>query len=174
VQLLKEAAPGIARIGYLRDAGSPSNATGLAEAMAAAQAGGVTLRTLEVGSLTEAERALARMSSEPGGALVVASLFAMTIADEITKLAAKYRLPALYGARVCMDSGGLMYYGPSLPDLWRRAAIYVDRILKGVTPADLPVEQPTKYDLAINLQTANALGLTIPPSLLARADRVIE
>ncbi len=98
----------------------------------------------------------------------------MARAADIVGLAARHRLPAIYTLRVFMDVGGLMLYGPSLADLWRRAAIYVDKILKGAKPGDLPVEQPTKFDLAINLKTAKALGLTIPPSLLQRADQVIE
>src|SRR5215470_2915212 len=95
-------------------------------------------------------------------------------ASEIVSHVARHRLPAIYGLRVFMDTGGLMSYGPSLADLWGRAAIYVDKILKGAKTSDLPIEQPTKFELVINLKTAKALGLTIPPSLLLRADQVIE
>jgi len=101
-------------------------------------------------------------------------LFFMAHASDITKLAAKHKLAAIYATRVFMDAGGLMSYGPSLSDLWSRAAIHVDKILKGAKPADIPVERPTKFELVINLKTAKALGLTIPPSLLLRADQVID
>jgi putative ABC transport system substrate-binding protein len=92
----------------------------------------------------------------------------------LVDLAAKNRLPAVYSGRASVDAGGLMSYGPNIADLWRRAATYVDKILKGAKPGDLPIEQPAKFELAINLKTAKALGLTIPPSLLQRADQVIE
>jgi putative ABC transport system substrate-binding protein len=94
--------------------------------------------------------------------------------SRIPELAMKYRLPAVYMYRVFVDTGGLMSYGPSLPDLWRRAAIYVDKVLKGARPSDVPVEQPTKFELVINKRTAKVLGLTIPPSLLLRADHITE
>jgi putative ABC transport system substrate-binding protein len=100
--------------------------------------------------------------------------FTITHRARIVELARKHRLPALYGRRLYVDAGGLMSYGPDPIDQYRRAAIYVDRILNGTKPSDLPVEQPTKFELAVNLKTAKALGLTIPPSLLARADQVIE
>jgi putative ABC transport system substrate-binding protein len=130
---------------------------------------------VEVPELQDADNRLARLSRERGSSLVVeGSLFFMDHAGDITKMAAKYGLPAIYSLRVFMDAGGLMSYAPSLADMWRRAAIYLDKILKGAKPGDLPIEQPTKFELVINLKTAKALGLTIPPSLLQRADQVIE
>jgi putative tryptophan/tyrosine transport system substrate-binding protein len=125
--------------------------------------------------MQEADNILARLSRERGSSLIVeGSLFFMDHAGDITKMAAKYRLPAIYSLRVFIDAGGLMSYGVSLADLWRRAAIYADKILKGAKPAELPVEQPTKFEFAINMKTAKSLGLTIPPSLLLRADQLIE
>jgi putative tryptophan/tyrosine transport system substrate-binding protein len=126
--------------------------------------------------MQEADNILARLSRERGSSLIVeGSLFFMDHAGDITKMAAKYyRLPAIYSLRVFIDAGGLMSYGVSLADLWRRAAIYADKILKGTKPAELPVEQPTKFEFAINMKTAKSLGLTIPPSLLLRADQLIE
>ena len=109
-----------------------------------------------------------------GGLLVVADTMFNLHRARLVELAAKSRLPAAYGTRDAVEAGGLMSYGPSLPDLFRRGATYVDKILKGAKPADLPVEQPTKFELVINLKTAKTLGLTIPPSLLLRADQVIE
>jgi putative tryptophan/tyrosine transport system substrate-binding protein len=123
----------------------------------------------------EIDSALAVMSKERGASFIIpGDLVLMRHASQITQLAEKYRLPGIYGVRVFMDAGGLMSYGPSLVDLWRRAATYVDKILKGAKPADLPVEQPIKFELIINLKTAKTLGLTIPPSLLLRADQVIQ
>jgi ABC-type uncharacterized transport system substrate-binding protein len=108
------------------------------------------------------------------GLVVVVDPLTVRYRKQIAELAAKHRLPAMYGFREFADAGGLMAYGADMADLCRRAATYVDKILKGTRPADLPVEQPTKFDLIINLKTAKALGLTIPPSLLLRADQVIE
>jgi ABC-type uncharacterized transport system substrate-binding protein len=115
------------------------------------------------------------VSRQPGGSFItVGEAFFFANLNQLTRLALKYRVPGIYGHRAFVEAGGLMSYGPSLPDLWRRAAIYVDRILKGATAGDLAVEQPTLFELVINLKTARALGLTIPPSLLQRADQVIE
>jgi putative ABC transport system substrate-binding protein len=175
VQVLKEADPGVLHIGYLRDADTPPNAPFLAEAQVAAQRMGMEVRPLDVISLQEIQTALAQMSKERDAAPILGGgLFTISVASDITRLAAKYKLPAVYADPGFMDSGGLMCYSPSLPDLWRRAAVYADKILKGAKPADVPVEQPTKFELVINLKTAKALGLTIPPSLLLRADQVIE
>jgi putative ABC transport system substrate-binding protein len=182
VELLKEASPGILRVGYLLDTstrpapGMPDARTpSLAAAQAAAEAAGLTFQILEVREPREADGNLARLNKDRRGALIViGSLPFMARANDIVNLAAKHQLPTIYALRAFMDAGGLMSYGPSLADLWGRAAVYVDKILKGARPGDLPVEQPTKFELVINLKTASALGLTIPPSLLQRADQVIE
>jgi len=174
VELLKEAAPSISRVGYFRDR-TLVNPQLIRDLHTATQALGLKAEIVDIHEVSELDRLLATMSQERGGSFVVvgqALLFPHR--SQITDLAAKYRLPAIYSFRVFVDAGGLMSYGPNLPDLWRRAAIYADRILKGTKPGDLPVEQPTKFELVINLKTAKALGLTIPPSLLARADQVIE
>ncbi len=175
VQLLKEVVPGISRVGYLRDPRNPSSAVLLREAQTATRAFGLKLQDLGVRELDEVDGMLATISKQRGASVIVAGeLLLMRHPNQITELAARHRLPAIYGMRLFMDVGGLMFYGPNLADLWRRAATYVDKILKGAKPADLPVEQPTKVDLVINLKTAKALSLTIPPSLLLRADQVIE
>jgi putative ABC transport system substrate-binding protein len=174
VELLKETAPRISRVGYLRDAANPRTAQFLRDAQIATQTLGLKLQHLEVRELHELDDVIAVMAKEQGGGLIVIGepLF-FPHRSWIQELAAKHRLPAIYTWRVFADAGGLMSYGPSLPNLWQRAAGYVDRILKGAKPADLPIEQPTKFELVINLKTAKALGLTIPPSLLLRADQVI-
>jgi putative tryptophan/tyrosine transport system substrate-binding protein len=124
---------------------------------------------------SEIERAIAAFAREPGGALIVtATPMANIHRDLIIRLAALYRLPAIYGFRFHVEHGGLVSYGPDTIDPYRQAAGYIDRILKGEKPADPPVQQPTKYELVINLKTAKTLGLTIPPSVLARTDEVIE
>jgi len=175
VQLLKEVAPRVSRVGLLRDASTPPNPRMLADTAKAAAALGLTFQVLEVRALQELDGLFAGLSKERSYGLVVGGtpLF-FPHRSRIHELTAKYRLPAIYAWRVFVDAGGLMSYGASLSDLWRRAATYVDKILKGAKPGDLPVEDPTKYELVINLKTAKALGLTIPPSLLQRADQVIE
>jgi len=171
LQLLKEAAPKVAHVGLLRDAAVPSSALLLKDMQTGARTLGLRLQVFEVRELHELDSVLDAMSREPGGGLIVAGqpLF-FPHRSRIHELAVKYRLPAIYGWRVFVDAGGLMSYGASLADLWRRAASYVDRILKGAKASELPVEEPTKFELIINLKTAKALGLTIPPSLLLRAD----
>jgi len=147
----------------------------LKAAEVAARALGVRLQVVEARGPADIDRAFSDMTRARAGALTVLStpMFASE-RRHLVDLAAKNRLPAVFSFRGYVDAGGLMSYGPNTADLFRRAATYVDKILKGAKPADLPVEQPTKFDLVINLKTAKALGLTIPPSVLARADHVVE
>ena len=173
--LLKEAVPKVRRVAVLSNPAISSLAPAIREVKVAARSLGVQLQLLEARGPEEFDGAFAAMSKERAGALLVLvdpvfSLHRTRLAD----LAAKSRLPAVYTNRLPVEAGGLMSYGPSFSDLWRRAAGYVDKILKGAKPADLPVEQPTKFELVINLKTAKALGLTIPPSLLVQADQIIE
>ena len=175
VELLTEVAPQVSRVGYLYNPASPVGRAYVHDLQRAAQARGVTLQPLEVRELAQMDSAVATMSQAGGGALIVLGdpLF-FPHRSRLPELAAAHRLPAIYTFRVFVEAGGLMSYGASLPDIWRRAATYVDKILKGATPADLPVEQPIKFELVINLKTAKALGLTIPPTLLLQADDVIR
>jgi ABC-type uncharacterized transport system substrate-binding protein len=173
--LLKEAVPKVRRVAVLWNPAVPTLAPAIGEVKVAARSLGVQLQLLEARGPNDFDSAFAAMARERAGALLVItdSVFT-THRIRLADLAARSRLPAAYTNRQPVDAGGLMSYGPSFPDLWRRAATYVDKILKGAKPADLPVQQPTKFELVINLKTAKALGLTIPPSLLARADEVIE
>jgi len=175
LELLKEMAPKVSRVAILWNPANQSHPLLLREAEAAARLLRVQLQTLEVRGPDDFETAFAAVTRERAGALLVAAdgMFLLHRA-RIADLAAKTRLPAMYGLREYVDAGGLVVYGPSLRENFRRAATYVDKILKGAKPADLPVEQPTRFELVINLKTAKALGLTIPPSLLQRADEVIE
>ena len=174
LEMLKEIAPHVTRAAVLRD---PSNASGIGQFAAIQAAGrvGVDLSVIALQDAERAERAIAVFASAPNGGLVVtASPFGANHPDVIAALAARYKLPAVYPFRYFIRAGGLVSYGADLISQSRPAAGYVDRILKGEKPADLPVQAPTKYELVINLKTANALGLTVPHSLLARADEVIE
>jgi putative ABC transport system substrate-binding protein len=175
LQLLKEIAPGVTRVAVLRD---PSIAVGPAEfavIQALAPSLGVELRPVDVRDEGEIEHALALFAQSPNSGLIVTgSPLAVSHRDLIVALAARHRLPAVYFGRLWAAAGGLISYGLDYLDQLRRAASYVDRILKGEKPADMPVQAPTKYELLINLKTAKTLGLTVPPSLLARADEVIE
>ena len=172
--MLREVAPKISRVAILKNPNQPSHARAVREAEGAARALGMQLQVLEAHTPSEIEAAFAAMSSQrAGGILVLRDAVFRAQRAQITALAAKSRLPAVYGLREEAEAGGLMAYGASVPQMFRRAATYVDKILKGAKPADLPVEQPTKFELVINLKTAKALGLTIPPSLLGRADHVI-
>jgi putative ABC transport system substrate-binding protein len=179
LELLTQAVPGVSRVAVLwQPGGGPGERTSkdmLTEAEVATRTLGVRLQVLEARGPGDFDKAFSDMTRAHVGALTVlpSSMFFIE-RGRLVDLAAKNRLPEVYPAREYVDSGGLMSYGPNLVDLTRRAATYVDKILKGAKPADLPVEQPTKFELVINLKTAKALGLTIPQSLLARADEVIQ
>ena len=163
---------GLVELGYVE---GRSIAIEYREAQDAARALGVRLQPLEVRDPTEFEKAFAAMTRERAGALLVLSdSTLLTQRERIADLAAKSRLPAVSGMRAHAEAGGLIAYGANIFDIWRRAATYVDKILKGAKPGDLPVEQPTKFELVINLKTAKALGLTIPQALLIRADEIIQ
>ena len=173
--LLREVVPKISRVAVLGNSANPGNAPQLRAAQMAARSLGVRLQPLDARGPSEIDSAFAAMTRERAGAfLVLLDPMLSGQREQIAGLAAKGRLPAMYALRQHVEVGGLMAYGANIFDLFRRMAIYVDKILKGAKPADLPIEQPTKYELVINLKTAKALGLTIPPSLLARADQVIE
>ena len=173
--LLKETVPKVRRVAVLWNPAVPTLGPAIEEVKAAARSLGVQLQVLEARGPNDFDSAFAAMARERAGALLVItdSMFS-THRIRLADLAIKSRLPSVFTNRQPVDAGGLMSYGPSFSDLWRRAAGYVDKILKGAKPADLPVEQPTKFEFVINLKTAKALGLTIPPSLLGRADEVIQ
>jgi putative ABC transport system substrate-binding protein len=178
LEQLKQAVPGVSRVAVLWQPGALPERTRkdmLKEAEVAARALGVRLQSVEARGADDFDRAFSDMTKGAAGALTVlgSSMF-FSERRRLVDLAAKNRLPAVYPGREFVDAGGLMAYGPDLADLFRRAPTYVDRILNGEKPGDLPVEQPTKFELVINLKTAKALGLTIPQSLLQRADQVIE
>jgi putative ABC transport system substrate-binding protein len=174
-QLLKEAVPGISRIAGLVNPSRPWANEWTGEANAAGQALGLHLQRVEVRDATEFERAFSDMARERAEALVVdnGAMF-WDHRKALADLALKHRLPTMFESREQVEAGGLMLYGIHDPDLYRRAATYVDKILNGTKPADLPVEQPTKFELIINMTTAKRLGLTIPPSVLARADEILQ
>ena len=175
LQLLKDAIPGLSRVAVLWNAINSYKAFDLKEVQAVAEALNVAVRTLPVrGPDDFADAFEAAVKSGAGGLITLDDPFTIAHRTRIVNLALKYRLPAVYGVRPFADAGGLMTYGPDRVDQNRRAATYVDKILRGAKPADLPVEQPTKFELVINLKTAKALGLTIPQSLLLRADQIIQ
>jgi len=175
LELLKEAAPRASRVVVLSNPANPSHASFRRETQAAAKLLKVTLLFREVRDPNELEGAFAAVTKDRANALVVfPDAVAFVHRTRILDLAAKHRLPAMYPYREFVDAGGLMAYGSSLADMFRRAAPYVDKILKGAKPGDLPVEQTARFELAINMKTAKALGLTFPPTILIRADQVIE
>jgi putative ABC transport system substrate-binding protein len=175
LELLKEIVPNLSSIAVLLNTKNPQSKIEMKEMQTAAQAMGLQLHPAEISTEDELENAFATMNRAAAQALIVLTdpiLFSQR--KRAVELASKYKLPAVYSFQGFVEEGGLMSYGPSDADLFRRTAGYVDRILKGVKPSELPVEQPTKFDLYINLGTAKALGITIPETFLARADKVIE
>jgi len=173
--LLKEIAPGMTRVAVIRDPALTAGGGQLGVIQAVAPSVGVEVSPVNVRDGGEIERAITAFARSPNGGLIVTgSTLAAVHRNLIVTLAARHKLPAIYSLRYFVAIGGLISYGPGLVDQYRDAAGYVDRILKGEKPADLPVQAPTKYELVINLQTARALGLEVPPTLLARADEVIE
>jgi len=175
LELLRQIAPGVMRVAVFRDASIPSGNALFGVIQAMAQALKVEVTPVNMRDADEIERVLAAFARAPGGGLIVTgSALAYNYSDLIITLAARHKLPAVYYEHSVVAAGGLMSYGPDFVDQYRQAAGYVDRILKGEKPADLPVQAPKKYELIINLKTAKALGLTVPPSLLASANEVIE
>jgi putative ABC transport system substrate-binding protein len=176
LEILKDVVPEAKRFGALSSPTAPSHMPTMRAAEDDAERLGVTLHTALVWAAEEYEEAFAKMARADVQAVFVAALAltARSRPDLLAQLALKYRLPSMFGTRDNVAAGGLMCYAPDLVDLHRRAATYIDKILKGSKPADLPVEQASQYQLIINLKTAKALGLTVPPGLLARADEVIE
>ena len=175
LELLKEIAPRVTRAVVIRDPAIPSGLGQFGAIQAMAPSVGVEVSPVNVRDAVEIERSITAFArSANGGLIVTSSALAIVHRDLIVTLAARHLLTAVYFERFFVTDGGLISYGPNLVDQYRRAASYVDRILKGEKPADLPVQAPTKYELVINLKTAKALGLDVPPTLLARADEVIE
>ena len=175
LELLKEVLPNVSRVAVLGNRSNPSNTPNLKGVEAAAQTLKIKIEIFDAGSATEVERALAAIGA--GGAqgiIVTNDPFLLNSRATLVQFAASKRLPAVYFFKLFADVGGLMSYGASLEESYRRSAAYVDKILKGAKPADLPIEQPTRFELVINMKTARALGLRIPQSLLLRADHVIE
>ncbi len=175
LSILKEAVPKVSRVAVLWNPRSHGGVLGFKEMQAAAPSLHVSLQSLEVRTPDEMEPAFAAMAREQAGALIVLTdPLTFGNRNRLLELAARGRIPSMFEVREFVDAGGLMSYGPSLITMIRRSAVYIDKILKGAKPADLPVEQPTRFELVINLKTAKALGLTIPPSILIRADQVIQ
>jgi putative tryptophan/tyrosine transport system substrate-binding protein len=175
LELLKEVAPRVTRVAVLRDPAIPSGTSQFGAIQAVGSSFKVEVSPVNVRDAGEIERTVAAFARSPnGGLILIAGASANVHRDLIITLAARYKLPAVYFERSVVAAGGLISYGPDRIDMYRQAAGYVDRIFKGEKPADLPVQAPTKYELVVNLKTARALGLDVPPALLARADEVIE
>ena len=175
LELLKQIEPSLRRVAVLRLPDNPAAMAQFGAIQATAQSMGVVVSAVNAGSSGEIERAMASLANSGNGGLIVTPSAGVSAhRDLIINLAARHKLPAVYGNRNNINSGGLIFYGPNRIDQFRRAAGYVDRVLKGEKPANLPVQAPTKYDLVINLKTAKALGFDLPASLIARADEVIE
>jgi putative tryptophan/tyrosine transport system substrate-binding protein len=176
LELLREILPKLSRVAFLAHGGDPSHPQFTKQIQDAAESVGVQVQPVVVKGSEEFESAFSAMARNRAGAVIIQPLFAgvLGLAGPIAELATKNRLPTISDGLRFAEAGGLIYYGPDQLALWRRIPEYVDRILKGAKPADLPVEQPTKFELEINLKTAKKIGLTIPPNVLARADRVIK
>jgi putative ABC transport system substrate-binding protein len=175
LELLKQVAPGVTRVAVIRDPAITAGAGQFGAIQSVAPSFGVEVSPISARDAPEIERAIAAFAHSANGGLVVTQSALTTVhRDLIVTLAARHKLPAVYYERHFVAAGGLISYGPDFIDQHRQAATYVDRILKGEKPADLPVQAPTKYEMVINLKTAKALGITVPPSLVARADEVIE
>jgi putative tryptophan/tyrosine transport system substrate-binding protein len=175
LELLREAHPKLARVALIYNPDNPGSVLALQETQRWATTMGVRLEPHEFRGPHDFERIFRAIAEKrPDALMTTADSLIVSYRTSIVDFAAKHRLLSMYPLKEFVDAGGLMFYGGSIPDMFRRAAYYVDRILKGAKPSDLPIEQPTKFDMVINLKTAKALGLTIPPSVLARADEVIE
>jgi putative ABC transport system substrate-binding protein len=175
LELLRESVPNLRRVAVLSNPANPSQAVAVRDVTAAARSMGLQLRILEVTAASGLESGFASMAKDRvDGLLVLTDPLFLINRERIASLALRHRVPSMHAIKESVESGGFMSYGPSLVGTYRRAAVFVDKILKGAKPADLPVEQPTTFELIINLKTAKALGLTIPQSLRLRADRVIE
>jgi putative ABC transport system substrate-binding protein len=174
LELLKQIAPGVTRAAVFRDPANPSGIGQFAVIQALAPPLGIEVVPVNVREVAEIERAVAAFARSPNGGLVATGGQVTAHRELIYQLAVRHRLPAVYPYSYYATGGGLISYGPNLPGLFRQAAGYVDRILKGEKPADLPVQAPTKYELVINLKAAKAIGLDVPATVLVRADEVIE
>jgi putative tryptophan/tyrosine transport system substrate-binding protein len=175
LELLKEVVHGLSRVAVLWNAATPSHVPGLSAVEIAGRALDLAIQRLAVHNAAEFDSAFSAIIRErAGGVLVLSTPLFIAGAKRLAELAIRHKLPTMFGPREHAEAGGLMSYSPDRADLFRRGAIYVDKILKGAKPADLPVQQPTKFELVINLKTAKQIGLTIPPNILARADRVIR
>jgi putative ABC transport system substrate-binding protein len=175
LELLKEVAPKISRVAVLGSTANPNRTSAAKRIEGLARSLGVDLQSVEIGEPKDLDGAFSQMTKSRADAVLIRG--GALLSDQrirIAELAARSRLPAIHFDQLFAEAGGLMAYGPSLPDMFRRAATYVDKILKGARPADLPIEQPTKFELVINLKTAKQIGLIIPPNVLARADRIIK
>jgi putative ABC transport system substrate-binding protein len=174
LELLREVVPSLRRLAIMVNVGNPASVLDMGEAQATARTLGLEVTTSEIRRAEDIAPAFEALKDRAQALYVVGDALVMTHRVRINTLALAARLPTIFFLREYVEAGGLMSYGPNIPDLFRRAADFVDKILRGTKPGEIPVEQPTKFDLAINLTTAKALGLTIPPTLLARADEVIE
>ena len=174
LELLKEAVPGVSRVLLIWNPANAVQEPVVKAIEATAKTLGIGVQHVKVQAPADVDGALSAISKSRDSLLVLEDALINTYSSQIAGLAVRNRLPTIFGLTVFAEAGGLMAYGPNRNEMWRRAAIFVDRILKGAKPGELPVEQSTRFDLVINFKTAKALGLTIPPSLLLRADQVIE